>query len=430
MATCKLKNFAINMNKITIVWVALFSLFFTAKAQDTLHLNLRQTDSIFLTKNLSLLAARYKVDASKALVQQAKLWDNPTLSTEWNLYNGVKKQFFDVGSTGQKIISIEQVVSIAGKRNKHIQLAKANLSFSQLEFYELMRSLKTELHVNFYKIYYTSITIDKYKIQLEVLGGIIDALQLQNKKGNIPLKDVLRLKTIYYQLNNERTELVSEQAEANQQLKTLLQTTSNIVPLPDDKEINKYNISNTALTALQEKAINNRPDLKQVENLNQQAELSYKLQRSMAYPDLRIGATYDQSGSYINNYTGVTVGFDLPILNRNQGNIKYAKAIIQQNKLEVDKKTITIKNEVAATFQKVIQVEQEYQKIDEDFDKKFEELNQGVIANFQKRNLSLIEFTDFLEAYNNSVQQINKLKQNRIETYEELNYVIGEELFK
>ena len=157
--------------------------------------------------------------------------------------------------------------------------------------------------------------------------------------------------------------------------------------------------------------------------------MNLSLEKRTPYPDLHIGGIYDQSGSYINNYTGITLGFDLPILNRNQGNIGVAKAQLEQYKLELENKTLSVRNEVVATYLKLIQVEQEYRKIDSDFDRKFDELNNGVIANFQKRNLSLIEFTDFLEAYNNSVQQINKLKQNRIEMYEELNYVVGEELF-
>ena len=37
--------------------------------------------------------------------------------------------------------------------------------------------------------------------------------------------------------------------------------------------------------------------------------------------------------------------------------------------------------------------------------------------------------TKFIEAYNNSIQQLNNLNEKRIQTYEELNYVIGEELF-
>jgi cobalt-zinc-cadmium efflux system outer membrane protein len=74
-------------------------------------------------------------------------------------------------------------------------------------------------------------------------------------------------------------------------------------------------------------------------------------------------------------------------------------------------------------------IEQEYKKVDVDFSNNFELLNEGFISNFQKRNISMIEFTDFVEAYNNSIQQLNKLKEKRIQAYEELNYVIGEELF-
>ncbi len=52
---------------------------------DTLQLSLPQAEKRFLDSNLSLLAAHYNVDAQKALIQQAKLWDNPTLNTDFAL---------------------------------------------------------------------------------------------------------------------------------------------------------------------------------------------------------------------------------------------------------------------------------------------------------------------------------------------------------
>jgi cobalt-zinc-cadmium efflux system outer membrane protein len=169
--------------------------------------------------------------------------------------------------------------------------------------------------------------------------------------------------------------------------------------------------------------------LKMAENLSQQAQLNYSFQKRSTYPDLHLGAQYDQAGSYINNYTGITFGMDLPVWNRNQGNIKFAKAVSKQYEAELQNKTIAVNNEVQTTYQKLLQVEQEYKKVDVDFGKNFELLNEGFVQNFQKRNISMIEFTDFIEAYNNSIQQLNKLKEKRIQTYEELNYVIGEELF-
>lgn len=399
-------------------------------AQDTLSISLAQADSVFLSQNLVLLAARYKIDAQKALVQQNKLWNNPQLSTEWNLYNPTKSTYFDVGNKGQKIISIEQIVSLAGKRSKRIDLAKENVKLSELEFYELMRALKTALHSTYYEIYFTSLTLNKYNTQLTFLGNIIDALQLQNEKGNIPLKEVLRLKALFYQLNNERTTIVSNLQDARKELALLLHTQSTIVPAPLESELGKYSMKALDLKTLEEKALNNRPDLKIAENNVRQANLNLSLEKRAPYPDLHIGAVYDQAGSYINNYTGLTLGIDLPVFNRNQGSIKMAKAIEQQYSTLLNQKSFEVQSEVTATYQKLLQVEQEYQKVDVDFDKKFDGLNEGYLINFQRRNITLMEFTDFLEAYNNSIQQINQMKQNRINTYEELNYVIGEELFK
>jgi outer membrane protein, heavy metal efflux system len=321
------------------------------------------------------------------------------------------------------------VISMAGKRNKRVALAKANAQFSEYEFNELMRTLKTELHNYFYTIYFNEITLSKYNVQLDLLSRIISALQTQSDKGNIPLNEVLRIKALYYQFNNERSDLVSDLLKAQRELATLLQVTQTINTTPTQGELAKYKTVGLDQTLLVSKAIENRPDLKMVDNLSEQARLNMVLQKRIIYPDLHIGAVYDQAGSYVNNYSAITLGLDLPIWNRNQGTVKYAKAISDQYKVEVKNKQISVTNEVLAAYRKLMLIEQEYGKVDADFSNQFELLNEGFISNFQKRNISLIEFTDFIEAYNNSIQQLNNLKEKRIEAYEELNYVIGEELF-
>lgn len=399
-------------------------------AQDTLRISMHGADSLFLKNNLLLLAQRYRVDAAQGLTRQAKLWDNPTFSSEWNLYNPSKNKFFDVGANGEKIFAIEQLVTIAGKRNKRVALAKAQAEFSSFEFYELMRTLKLELRTHFHTIFFNSLTLQKYDAQLSLLQTIIDALQYQNQKGNIPLKEVLRLKAVYYQLNNERTDLVSEVIDAERNLQLLLQTNAYILPVVDTAELRQYRSEQINSNDLVSHALQNRPDVKMAENENKQAELNYSLQKKLAYPDLRIGGVYDQAGSYINNYTGVTFGFDLPVWNRNQGNITYAKALKEGTRLQVQRKNSEVVTEVQAAYRKLLQVEQEYRKVDGDFGNNFELLNQGFVTNFQKRNISLVEFVDFFEAYNASILQLNKLNEKRIRSYEELNYTIGEELFR
>jgi cobalt-zinc-cadmium efflux system outer membrane protein len=397
--------------------------------QDTLKVSMQGIDSLFLKNNLLLLAQKYRITGGEALVKQAKLWDNPSLSSELNLYNPSKSKYFDVGSKGEKIVAIDQLIVMAGKRNKRIEIAKAAAQFNSYEFFELMRTLKLELRINYSTIYFNSRTLKKYDDQLGLLQTIISALQFQNTKGNIPLKEVLRLKALYYKLNNDRTELLNEIFDSQKNLQTLLQTNAYIVPIDNGKDLNRYTLSILKRDELITKALNNRPDLKMAESESKQADLNISLQKRLAYPDLHIGGIYDQAGSYIFNYTGVTFGFDIPVLNRNQGNIKYAKAVSDEMKLRLQNKSSEVVNDVSAAFLKLMQVEQEYLKVDSDFATSFTALNEGFITNFQKRNISLFEFTDFFEAYNESILQLNQLNEKRVRSYEELNYVISEELF-
>jgi cobalt-zinc-cadmium efflux system outer membrane protein len=77
----------------------------------------------------------------------------------------------------------------------------------------------------------------------------------------------------------------------------------------------------------------------------------------------------------------------------------------------------------------LVRVEEEFRCIDQSFTRDFESLNEGVIKNFQKRNVSLLEFVDFFESYNESLQALNELRKARLQSYEELNNTVGAELF-
>ena len=86
-------------------------------------------------------------------------------------------------------------------------------------------------------------------------------------------------------------------------------------------------------------------------------------------------------------------------------------------------------NEVTEAFQKVRYVENMVQSVDGKFTEQFEQLNKGVLENFQKRNLTLLEFIDLIETYSESVKELNRLKADRVGAYEELNFTVGKELF-
>ncbi len=398
-------------------------------AQDSLRISLRQADSLFVKNNLVLLAERYRIDAAHAAVIQAKLWDNPTLSTEWNVFNPIKQRVFDVGRGGQKIISIEQVLVTAGKRSKQAALSLENARMTEYEFMDLLRILKFELRSNFFDIFFLQNTLNRYQRQIETLQSTVTAFETQYEKNNVSLRELLRLKALLFQLNNDKTEILFQLTEKQKTLKTLLNSEQPLRPLINEPELGRYRLANYDAATLSDLAMQNRGDVKVTESFFRQAELNYNVQKALAVPNLRLGAVYDQSGSYVNHYTGLTLAADLPFFNKNQGNIKIAKTMIDYQKGVQHQKQNAVTNEVAAALQKVRYVENLVESVDAKFTDQFELLSKGIVENFQKRNLTLLEFIDLVETYSESIKELNRLKADRVGAYEELNFTVGQELF-
>lgn len=418
-----------------LLLILLVSFFFfqntqPALAQDSLHISLRQADSLFLKNNLLLLAERFRVDASQAQVVQASLYDNPNVTLEVSSFNNETRRVIDVGRQGEKIVSVQQLLYTAGKRNKRIALASEAARLTELELLDLLRGLRFDLRSRFYSIYFQQLTLNRFNQQIATLETTVAAYEKQYERNNISLRELLRLKALLFQLNNDRTEIVFQLADDQRALRTLLSVDKPIQPRVRDATLPRYHLPTQPDDTLQQMALRNRPDLKASESLIRQAELNYNLQKALAVPDLRVGGTYDQAGSYIQNYVGLSVSADIPVFNRNQGAIRAARSQINYQSHLQRQKAIQVGNEVATSLQKVREVERRVQGVERSFTDQFDELNRGVIISFQKGNLTLIEFVDLIEAYNDSVRQLNRLKADRISAYEELNYLVGDELFR
>lgn len=169
---------------MTVIRTLALLLFFSSSlfAQDTLRITRLQADSLIIARNLTLIASRYDVDMAAAARIQAKLFSNPELNTEWNLYNPARSKWLDAGSTGQKIISLQKVFHVAGQRNTSIKLAEEVRQMTEFQYEALARSLRYELHVTFYRYYYLNRAVSSIDSQLKLLKNLIKVYSEQYQK--------------------------------------------------------------------------------------------------------------------------------------------------------------------------------------------------------------------------------------------------------
>ncbi|MFN3403851.1 MAG: TolC family protein [Cytophagaceae bacterium] len=395
--------------------------------KDSLRISLSQADKRFLDNNLLLLAGRYGIEASQAQIIQAGLYDNTTLYVEQNVYNQFTGRYFDVTSSGETIVQIQQLIYLAGKRNKRIRLEQINSKVAEHEFFDLIRTLKYELRLNMVELFFLQRSDLMYQDEIAAMRQTVQLYQAQYERGNVSLKEVIRLKAFLFDLENERKDLLSEISERVANLQILLRDTSfsYIIPEISIDETDRIAVNNLSLNQLIDTARVNRHDLKIYEtNINyEEANLAY--QKALAVPDMYLGGVWDRMGNYIPNYFAVNVQIDIPAFNRNQGNIKAAKSRVRRSKAIKDEYETRVEAEVAMAFNKAIEYDNLYKNFDNRFAGDFDRLIEGIITSYGKRNISLLEFIDFYQSYKNTVIQMNQLQTNRMAAFEELNFYTG-----
>jgi cobalt-zinc-cadmium efflux system outer membrane protein len=266
--------------------------------------------------------------------------------------------------------------------------------------------------------------------QLDLLKGVVDAYGAQYEKGNVSLKEAARLRSAYFQLNDERVRLRTELNALQQDLRTLLMEDRTVVAAPLSREVQPVRPLAQDSLALLALAEANRPQLKMAEAELEAAELDLKLQRRMAVPDLSFGGTYDRNSNYLPNYTGLNVGLSVPLFDRNQAGIKRAQAASQMSRSVRELTRQSVRQEVLRALADLRALQQHYTSASVGLDEQLDQLSESLIGNYVKNNLSLLEFTDLFEAYTNGIIAINALKADLQQAYEELEYVTGQQLFE
>ena len=390
-------------------------------------LTLKEAEQRFLERNLSLIAERYNIDMAQAQVLQAKLFENPVISLEQNVYNRLNGKYFDFGKEGEAVVEIEQVIHLAGQRNKQVRLEKINKEIAEYQFEEVMRTLRQELNEKFVEVYFLSKSIAIYEKEVNSLQALLGGMKIQQEKGNISLMEISRLESMLFSLRKEKNERENDLLTTRGELNLLLNLPEDTqVQLSLDEEVlQQLDLSQLSFADLKA-LINERPDQKIARSTVNASRANLKLQKSMAFPEFSVKGNYDRVGNFINDYFAIGVSLSVPIFNRNQGNIKAARFSIQQAGVQQEYAANRADMELFTAYTSLEKATQLYQSTNMDLERNFEKLITGVNENFTRKNISLLEFIDYYDSYKETCIQLYEIKKNVFLAMENLNTVVGQ----
>jgi outer membrane protein, heavy metal efflux system len=400
-------------------------------SQDTLRLTLPGAEKTFLDSNFQLLAQRYNIDAQEALVIQARLYPNPNFGITHGLYSAQLHEFFPTGINDETTLELDQEIIIAGKRNKAVKLAQANAELSRYQFFDLVRTLKYTLRTDFFQIYYQQQSAKVYQAEINALTQIVNAFAQEEGKGYISEKEVVRIRAQLYSFQAEYSDLINSINSTESELRLVLQAKPNffIDPVVDTNAVNKLDPGQYALAILIDSAYHNRTDLGIARTNTKINQLNYNYQKALAVPDPTLSLGYDEAGGFLFGYYGIGVSIDLPVFNRNQGNIKNAKSLISNTEITQRYTQATVDENVSNSLRKAFAQERLYRSIDPKFAADFDRLTGEVIKNYEKRNISILDFLDFYDSYKQNAVQLNTILFNRVSAFEDINYYTGTNFF-
>lgn len=412
------------MNKFAGLFIVVSS-FLVAQQQ----MSLQDCEEAFQKNNFQLLAEQYNINKADADIIQSKIWELPQLSGYINAYNPEDKRAFDAGRA--KGAEITQLIYLGGKKKNEIAFAKSNKELAQLQFTQLLASLKTELHSAYFNLYYQKVKLESITKQLGYMNELLKAYRMQSEKGNVSLKDEVRLQSIVVQLNSDKTDINKDLLEYQQNLQILTGLSNTIEPQISDQEVKEILASQPFgnQEALKEKALQNNADYQYNIKLIDNSKLYAQWQKSLNVPDLNLGAQYDQASGTFRNEVNLMIGVPLPLWKSNKGNIEKANLAVLQNQKNAEFQKFSLETKVQAAYNIWKNNFEQLSQIKSIDQNNLETVYSGILKNFRNGNISLIEFTDFMETYRQTVLQVYDMKNNLIQSAENLNLIVQTKIF-
>ncbi|MGJ4790133.1 TolC family protein [Leptospira koniambonensis] len=395
------------------------------------RLELAKAEELLWKNNLLLLASKFNIDARKAGIEQAGLYANPNIFIDQSIFAEPTQRYFDFTRSGQTVVQIQQVFLLGGKIDKRIRVAELSAKMSEQEFYDLARALITKLRRTFYFIHYYRDAIAFYDRSLIALDKTVNSAELAYKRRAVLQSEVLRLKALLFFLRKEREDLRIKVLEREADLRVLLNEdtyksqTIAIVPVLDLDFVEKATLEGLKLDNMLTKAREYRPDLKKAVQALRYEEANLELQHANAIPDLAFGPMYNRGGTAFQNYWGITAQLNIPIFDRNQGNIKAAEKSIQVRKQELKNLILEVENDVSVALATARAKDDLYKKFRNTYTKDYADLAEDMILSYEKRYISILEFADFFETYRSSIVEMLRLQTDRMEAIEGVNYSVG-----
>ena len=330
-----------------------FAFLGSSSGQNTTLVSLDQAIDLALLHNHSLRVTRTLILQNQAQEITANLRPNPTLGADTQFIPFFSPQDFsgdNLNETQQFDIGLSYLFERGHKRQRRVQAARDQTSVTRAQTSDAERTLAFNVGQQFVSVLLAESTLQFALQDLKGFQQTVDIGEAQLKAGYIGEGDYLKIKL---QLLQFQTDVSSARLAKVQALVGLREFLGyNSVPANYDVVGDlAYEPIKANLEDLQMKAMRERPDFRAAELGITAAKSQILLAKANAKVD--VNGTYDFTHVSGENTASIFANFELPIFNRNQGEIARTGYALTQAQEQQQAASDTVLSDVANALEAV-----------------------------------------------------------------------------
>ncbi len=427
------------------------------------RLTLAEAESLLIQRNLSIIAAKYNVEAGRAAKLMASYKPNPILTIgaeQFHVghpYHGITNTDTNAGAQPTFTVRVDKIWERGNKRELRTEVAQYQIKTSEAQMLDAMRTQLYQLRLAF-----TSATLARENLlvaesteqqytqtekltEIKVEQGDVAGVEVYRvRAGRLQFQQaVLQASTAYEQAvrdvinllgakveeisggqiasnENPRFEKVSYTPEQTKQFESLASAPLDLLYRFDDRPLA------TAISELRTTALTERPDVIAARNTLLATGSSIKLAQAQRTRDFSIGYELQRVGQ--DHALGVVVQIPLFTYNNQQAGIAQAEAQQMSAAALLKQAETQAVNDVEKAYQSYLAARRMLELYNTQNLNQVEKLRSIAAYSFKEGALSLFEVLDAQRAYNQTITAYNQARADYQNSLWQLEYAIGKPL--
>lgn len=360
-----------------------------ANAGDVLTLGEAERKALSRESVAQLMAARRR--ESSGAVTSATTWSNPEFTAS--------RESLDLaGSTSrERLYWLHQAFDISGERGLRVEAAQQESAVSEAGIASMRRDIRLRVRERFFAALHQQQRLARITHWREELLQIIEQAEKRHRAGDLAAYDVVRLQRAASTFQTQADTARARHARALSELAALMGQ--------DESQPLRALAGTLAPDELQplDSYLRRLPQLPELQALQARAEghrLTAEAEKRAVIPDITIGAGYKELREGGRRFDGslLSLGFRLPLFDRNQGRRASAEAAAEAQAAERRIALAQMRGEVTGRWQELRELQRGASRFARDNQASSQALLQAAESAYNAAEIGALELVD---AYRN-----------------------------